>query len=389
MTYGKGNNPHAHLMLMARAVRTVGFRLKLRDADGVAFVSAGRETWASIANAALGKSGAGVEIDSRSNAARGIDTTPTRHQGPDPALRRARRWGKEMNHDLLEARRELLAEHGIRERFASLAARADWPPERRDPVPGSNDREAREWKTFWREVDKRLWGEELHPTREEASERVVQEARAPKQVGHVLQQLTEEIKRNAAVREATLEDALPVWRELHAAVVERMRADGFDTNHPLLDWTAMEKSLRDFDARLTELRLDEAQRRTDAPEPDPDGRPIHPREVEDAQARVLAEHARPASQMTSTPRPERMSATEREYTQAAIERQNAIEITDEGAQDHRLAPHESRLDWLDVQPVRETAGPVDLLEGRLDRLLPGKQDQTPDQLERSERDRER
>ncbi|MGY8632564.1 hypothetical protein RAD15_08715 [Bradyrhizobium sp. 14AA] len=66
-----------------------------------------------------------------------------------------------MNHDMLEARRELLAERGVRERFALLTARADWPPERRDPVPGLSDHEAREWKTFWHEVDKRTWGEEL------------------------------------------------------------------------------------------------------------------------------------------------------------------------------------------------------------------------------------
>ncbi|MGY8632565.1 MobA/MobL family protein [Bradyrhizobium sp. 14AA] len=91
---GKGNDPHAHLMLTTRAVGADRFKLKLRDADGVAVVSEARETWAKIANAALGKAGAEVEIDARSNAGRGIDTTPTKHQGPDPALRRARRWGK-------------------------------------------------------------------------------------------------------------------------------------------------------------------------------------------------------------------------------------------------------------------------------------------------------
>ncbi len=33
---GKGNNPHVHLMLATRAVGADGFKLKLRDADGVA-----------------------------------------------------------------------------------------------------------------------------------------------------------------------------------------------------------------------------------------------------------------------------------------------------------------------------------------------------------------
>jgi hypothetical protein len=36
---GSGNNPHVHLMLATRAVGADGFKLKLREADGLAFVT--------------------------------------------------------------------------------------------------------------------------------------------------------------------------------------------------------------------------------------------------------------------------------------------------------------------------------------------------------------
>jgi hypothetical protein len=379
---GSGNNPHVHLMLTTRIVDADGFKLKLREADGVAFVNEARATWATIANAALGKAGAGVEIDARSHAARGIDTKPTVHRGPNPGERRARRWGIEMNHDMLEARRELLGERETRARFPLLAARQDWPPERRDPVPGLSTGEAVEWSTFWHEVDKRLWGEELYPPR--ADGRVQLESRDPVQVGDLLKKLTDEVVRGGTVREATLEDALPVWRELHAAMIERMRADGHQTDDPLSDWALIEKSLREFDARLTDLRLKEAERRSLEPVPDPDGRTIHPRELDDDEERLLFESRQPVSRVASTPRPDRMPAGERAEARAAVERQNAIEVPDRDADTYRLAPQESRLDWLDAQRPARAQEPN--REDRLDWL---NMDNERGRGREPERDRER
>jgi MobA/MobL family len=377
---GSGHNPHVHLMLATRTVGADGLKLKLRDADGVAFVTEARETWAKIANAALGKAGAGVEIDARSHAARGIEKQPTVHRGPNPAERRARRWGIEMNHDMLEVRRELLSERDTRERFPLLSGRPDWPPERRDPVPGLSPGEAAEWASFWREVDKRMWGEELHPAH--PTDNVAIEPRDPIQVGKLLDKLTDEVRAGAAVREVTLEDALPVWRELHAAMIERMRADGHRTDDPLSDWTHIEKSLRDFDERLTQLRLQEAERRSYEPVPDPDGRSIHPRELADEQERVLFESRKPAA---STPRPERMPAGERADARAAVDRQNAIDVPDRDADAYRLAPHESRLDWLDEQKIEPFASTRDSLEDRLDWL----ESRHTAKIERTDRDRDR
>jgi hypothetical protein len=380
-----GNNPHVHLMLTTRAVGADGFKLKLREADGLAFVTEARETWAKIANAALGKAGAGVEIDARSHAARGLEKQPTVHRGPHPAERRARRWGRSnMEHDILEARRELLGEAKIRDRFPLLSGRPDWPPERRDPVPGLSAGEATEWSTFWREVDKRAWGEELYPPR--TNEQVRLESGDPVRVGDAAQKLTAEVMRDAAAREQTLEDALPVWRELHEAVRERMRADGHRTDHPLDDWKRVEAGLRDFDAALTELRLQEAECRSHDPVPDPDGRAIHPRELDDAQERLIVENRRPAERAASPPRPEHMPAEERAEARAAVNRQNDIDVPERDADAHRLAPHESRLDWLDKQPPSAAAS-RDNLEDRLDWLLPQKREgRMPDDRER-ERDR--
>ncbi|HEY0329891.1 MAG TPA: MobQ family relaxase [Rhodopseudomonas sp.] len=345
---GTLRNPHVHLMLTTRAVGADGFKLKMREADGLAFVTEARQAWAVIANDALGKAGAGVEIDARSHAARGIDQLPTVHRGPDPAERRARRWGRPMiEHDTLEARRELLGEARVRDRFPLLSGRPDWPPERREPVPGLSPDEAREWGTFWREVDKRLWGPELYPPRPN-EDRIRLENQDPIRVGEAAKKLLADVERGAAVREEVLEDLLPVWRELHDAVRERMQADGYRTDHPLDDWKRVEASLREFDAKLTELRLQEAERTGLEPVPDPDGRPLHPRELEEAEERLIFEERRPASRAAVPPRPERMPVEERVEARAAVDRQNDIEVSERGTDKYRLAPHEDRLDWLDA-----------------------------------------
>lgn len=91
---GNGDNPHAHMMLTTRAIEGDGFGGKMREADSKAFVAEARALWARLANVALGKVGAGVQIDARSHAARALPEQPTRHRGPDANERRARRWAR-------------------------------------------------------------------------------------------------------------------------------------------------------------------------------------------------------------------------------------------------------------------------------------------------------
>ncbi len=210
--------------------------------------------------------------------------------------------------------------------------------------------------------------------------------RDPEQFGDVLRKLTAEVERDGAGREATLEDALPVWRDLHAALRERMRADGHSTDHPLDDWQRIERGLRDFDARLTQLRMQEAERRVYDAVPDLDGRAIHPRELEEAQERLILHDRQPGSRVRSTPRPERMPVEERADARAAVDRQNALDVPEREADAYRLAPQESRLDWLDQQkPADRLASPP--REDRLDWLDIAETDR--DQHTELDRDRER
>lgn len=88
---GARRNPHVHLLMSTRQVGPEGFGLKIRSADGKQFVTEARALWQRIANAALGKAGRGVTIDSRSYAKRGLERSPGRHRGPDPDERRAKR----------------------------------------------------------------------------------------------------------------------------------------------------------------------------------------------------------------------------------------------------------------------------------------------------------
>jgi hypothetical protein len=295
-----------------------------------------------------------------------------------------------MDHDTLEARGELLAERGTRDAFPLLSSRPDWPPEVRQPVGGLTPPELGEWQRFWRAVDERRWGPEATPDAARAADfdsgQVMIESRSDPARDKARVQALERLERDTAVREQTLEDALPVWRELHEAMVERMRADGWNTDHPLYDWSRAERALREFDQRLTVLRSQEVTRqlmsRRDAPVPDPDGRPISPRELEDAQDRLIIESRQPARREPTTPRPERMPAGEREDARAAVDRQNALPVSDRGAADYRVAPQESRLDWLDAAPT--SRAPEAHHESRLDWL-----GERPQRERRPEPDRER
>jgi hypothetical protein len=139
-------NPHVHMMLTTRALAPDGFGGKLREADGLKFVTEARALWARIANAALGKIGAGVEIDARSHSARGITHQPTTHRGPDKAERRARRDRAAQGEAMDKNRDHPEPDPSERERMAALeeenrALREALAAKERDaPVPDPDGR---------------------------------------------------------------------------------------------------------------------------------------------------------------------------------------------------------------------------------------------------------
>jgi Ti-type conjugative transfer relaxase TraA len=82
---GDERNFHAHVMMTTRALGADGFGAKIRVLDtsrtSSAEMLAIRQTWETIANAALAKGGHEARIDHRSNVAQGRDTQATIHMG--------------------------------------------------------------------------------------------------------------------------------------------------------------------------------------------------------------------------------------------------------------------------------------------------------------------
>jgi len=101
---GARRNPHVHLLMSTRRVGQDGFGLKIRSADGKQFVTEARALWEGVANAALGKAGHAVTVDSRSYAKRKLEHVPGRHRGPNPQERRARRLQAQRERDIMAPR---------------------------------------------------------------------------------------------------------------------------------------------------------------------------------------------------------------------------------------------------------------------------------------------
>nr|WP_234886593.1 MobA/MobL family protein [Sinorhizobium saheli] len=105
----------------------------------------------------------------------------------------------------------------------------------------------------------------------------------------------------------------------------------------------------------------------DLPVPDPDGDPIHPRELEAAEERMLQDVERRLPD-----EPVRMEG-DMEGARTALEQQNNRELTEDEAAAYRLAP-DNQLDWLDdpAPPLAQQDTKVlDRWENHLDWLEPG------------------
>lgn len=133
------------------------------------------------------------------------------------------------------------------------------------------------------------------------------------------------------------------------------------------------------------------------PVPDPDGRPIAPAELAQAEERMIKDMEAPARDRIQAPVVDRAPEPERRAAEEAVERSAQIEVPDAEADRYRLAPQESRLDWLQTES-RQSPSPTEPLReparssSRLDWLQPQpktepEQDQaenrdTPDRYQR-------
>lgn len=100
----------------------------------------------------------------------------------------------------------------------------------------------------------------------------------------------------------------------------------------------------------------------DLPVPDPDGSPIHPKELHAAERRMLDVVHREEAPVLQEPDGDLQAA------RAAVERQNGREMTEDEAAAYRLAP-ENLLDWVDT-PVPHDEAVLERWENHLDWLEP-------------------
>lgn len=99
----------------------------------------------------------------------------------------------------------------------------------------------------------------------------------------------------------------------------------------------------------------------DLPVPDPDGSPIHPRELAAAERRMLDAVEREEPPVIQEPHGDLAA------TRQAIERQNSREMSEDDAQAYRLAP-ETTLDWLSAPLPAQDDAVLERWENHLDWL---------------------
>ena len=109
-------NSHVHVMTTFRSIGADGSWSKTKDRslNSPEQLEQWRASWATHANAALVSAGyPEVQIDHRSNKARGIETEPTIHEGyaaQGIEARGGRSWRAELNRQIHQANRRILAE---------------------------------------------------------------------------------------------------------------------------------------------------------------------------------------------------------------------------------------------------------------------------------------
>ncbi|RWE06821.1 MAG: conjugal transfer protein [Mesorhizobium sp.] len=120
----------------------------------------------------------------------------------------------------------------------------------------------------------------------------------------------------------------------------------------------------------------------DLPVPDPDGSPIHPSELEVAEDRMLADMHAPAPELNAA-----HAQGGAEAAQAAVDRENTLQMTEDDAAAYRLSP-DNLLDWLEDKIRAEDVGTLERWENHLDWLDPSDQHAARPPETRSEPERD-
>ena len=116
-----------------------------------------------------------------------------------------------------------------------------------------------------------------------------------------------------------------------------------------------ERRARRAHARKENERMRPDEPDHDLPVPDPDGSPIHPRELDAAETKMLDDMHR------SVPVERVEQAADRAHAQVALDRQNSRELSEDEAAAYRLAP-DNTLDWMDWSLPAEDPADAQVLE---------------------------
>ncbi|MFS8047024.1 MobA/MobL family protein [Rhizobium sp. BR 314] len=122
-----------------------------------------------------------------------------------------------------------------------------------------------------------------------------------------------------------------------------------------------ERRARRAHARKEREPMRHEEPENDLPVPDPDGAPIHPRELDAAETRMLDAMHREAPVDRAGP------DADLDHARAVVDAQNSREMTEDEALAYRLAP-EDLLDWLDQPALPDDPADLQTLERWEDHL---------------------
>lgn len=386
---GRGINPHVHLLLALRRIGAEGFGLKIREADSKTFILAARRQWQTIANAALGKAGAAVQIDARSYRARGIDRQPGKHRGPDPAARRANRDVAaqlrkiEMIKDGDAAALRAMLREDAWKRYTLLHRRDDWPPIYRNEPLDLSSGERIEFVAYWQEVESRKV-----PAQERAA---IAASPEPDRSRQAPDDTSKPIFREPFERMPVSARALAQLDDLERRLDKRLAAERNPGEER--DCLAWQEGFDAFRAQIAEIRELEAQNSLFAerdreravraernlPVPGPDETLAPARTHEQAQDRMMAEMERRGD---AVPAPERVPPSE-VPPEAMAKARDDLE-----RQNEQPAEPQDALAWARQPRPAPTREPAAERRDELD-WIPGRRDRTPVSEQEPDRDRER
>lgn len=353
---GTSQNPHVHLLLTTRFLTETGFSSKITTLEQRAFVKNARKLWADLSNFYLEKTGSTLRVDHRSYKARGIESEPTKHRGPNQKERQLKREHAQRFREENTMKRPSTFE---KNHYPNLTKRDTWPPEpeaSRDYTPAESDEHRQYWddqelikleQDYYTEPDPHPAEEtivEIEPEKpwyEQGLDNAKAQEFKPQQESEYATELRyeREGREKAIAHEQKIYDrALALHRTpaehryLNAAQNISPYARKWAEDEIILTRMAQIRE-KDHDAQLSELsqmeqeslkqikkqaNIEQEIERGDLPVSDPEGRLISQQELHKAQDRMLEEHHREERERVRGPNGEYITREELDRAQQQL-----------------------------------------------------------------------